>query len=81
MAEELKTYDVYLMRMMSQVVKVKAANPREAAEQALDQNDLDPNVSNDFEADGDVELHSITDLDTDKVVWENGVNPDEEIFG
>jgi hypothetical protein len=56
----MATYDVYLIRTMSQVVTVDAESEEDAIGKACDEHDLDPNISNSFEADGDVEVHSVT---------------------
>jgi hypothetical protein len=66
-------YDVYLMRTVSQSVRVEANDPREAAQRALEEHQLEPNVSNDFEADGEVEVFSIKTGDT--VVWDSEKDP------
>ena len=73
----MATYDVYLMRTMSQSIKIEADSLAEAAQKALDENELDPNVTNKFEPDGEVEVFSIKTGDT--VVWESERDPASKI--
>jgi hypothetical protein len=52
-------YSVYLTRTMSQVVEVEADDLRTAVARAMDQEDLEPNISNAFEGDGETEVYSV----------------------
>jgi hypothetical protein len=71
-------YDVYLMRTVSQSIKVEADSLPEAAQRAIEESDLEPNVTNKFEADGDIEVFSIKDGDT--VVWDSEKDPTSTIW-
>jgi hypothetical protein len=53
------TYSVCLTRTMSQVIEVEADDLRTAVAQALEQEDLEPNISNSFEGDGETEVYSV----------------------
>lgn len=68
-------YSVYLVRTMSQVVDVDADSLAEAARLAVDENELEPNISNEFEGDGEVEVFSIRDVKTDAVVYDSERDP------
>lgn len=57
-------YTAYLMRSMSQQVEFDAPDgttPEELAAMATDRSELDPNISNVFDADGEVEVHFLRD--------------------
>jgi hypothetical protein len=68
-------YSVYLMRTMSQVVNVEADTAAEAARKAVDENELTPNISNNFEEDGEVEVFNVRDIATDVVVYDSERDP------
>lgn len=68
-------YSVYLVRTMSQVVDVDADTLAEAARKAIDENELEPNISNVFEGDGEVEVFSVRDVKTDTVVYDSERDP------
>lgn len=64
-------YTAYLIQAMSQVVEFEAADdasPEELASMAGDRSDLDPNISNNFDTDGDLKVHFIKD-DQDRVIY------------
>jgi predicted regulator of Ras-like GTPase activity (Roadblock/LC7/MglB family) len=57
-------YTAYLMRTMSQQVEFEApkgTDPEKLAAMANDLSELDPNISNAFDADGEVEVHFLRD--------------------
>jgi hypothetical protein len=57
-------YTAYLIRPMSQMVEFEApedATPEQLAELALELDELEPNISNQFEGDGDTQVHNLRD--------------------
>lgn len=62
-------YRVMLVRQMSQVIEVDADSVREAVEEAVDQNDLMANMSNNFDDSGDIDPYVVTDAETGEDVW------------
>lgn len=64
-------YTAYLIQAMSQTVEFEAPEDAPAAELARmagDRSNLDPNISNDFDTDGDLTVHYIKD-DQDRVIY------------
>lgn len=68
-------FSVYLTRTMSQVVDVEADTIAEAARLAVDENELEPNISNNFEGDSEVEVFNVRDVKTDTVVYDSERDP------
>lgn len=72
----LKKFTAYAMRTMSQVVEFEAdedSTDEELLDAAMNADglNLDPNISNDFEPDGDIEFHYIKN-DAGKSVYGEG---------
>lgn len=66
----MKRYTAYLIRAMSQTVTFEApddADPEELSVLAVAESDLDPNGSNRFDADGDVEVFYVEDAEGTRV--------------
>lgn len=74
----MATYSVYLTRTMSQVIEVEADDLKSAVAEALEREDLEPNISNSFEGDGETEVYSV-DSDGERL-YEQGRDDAALIF-
>jgi hypothetical protein len=57
-------YTAYLIRPMSQMVEFEApedATPEELAALAMDLDELEPNISNPYDGDGETQIHYLRD--------------------
>jgi hypothetical protein len=66
-------YEAYLIQPMSQVVEFETDDPNaDLVALAWDESDLHPNISNQFDTDGDGETYFIKNADTGEIVYGEG---------
>jgi hypothetical protein len=71
-------YTVVLVRMMSQVRIVEAANLKAAVAAAMERETLSPDSDNDFDPAGDVEVQ-VVELE-DEEIWNADRDSEDELY-